>query len=325
MTAPFTPFIAEALYQGMLRSAESKPCPTIHALDWPTAETVWLDDVLERDIEVCQRVVSAAAMARMKAGLKLRQPVKSITVVTREPVVSEALLKMKPLLLEQMNARSVDVSSTAESEPTARVRAIPNMAAIGREFKSRAGKLAEKLSSMDHAQLRSALAKGPVEVEVDSEKLKVDNRHLTFVEETSDTQPAADFVGGRILIDTALSEEEALDGLARDLVRRIQQMRKEMDLRVDAFVEVDVASSSDEAVSSVERREGYISGEVRAKKMTVQHADPPKARGEFVRDWQVGGETFSIGLTQQKALKRPTHATRPRRTKKRLVRRRRRS
>jgi isoleucyl-tRNA synthetase len=298
MMTPFTPFIAEALYQGMFRRAELTPHVTVHALDWPEPRRVWRNEELEKRLDVCQRVISAAAMARMKAGLKLRQPVKTVTVVTSKDEVRDAMYRMKSLLLDQMNTRSLDVSPPSESKESVTIRAIPNMAILGPELKSRAGRVAEKLTAMDPADLKKKLSQGKTEIEIDSEKVTIYDKHVSFVEEAKGTQPAADFEGGRVCIDTTLSPDEIADGLARDLVRRIQQMRKEMDLKVDAFVDVDVIASATDAASSVKSREEYILGEVRAKKLIAQRSDSVKARGELVREWSIGDDVFSIGLSR---------------------------
>ena len=312
MMAPFTPFISEAIYQSMFRRAESKAYPTIHAQDWPKPETVWRDDELERRLEICQRVISAAAMARMKVGLKLRQPVRAVNVITSENDVRDAVLRMKPLLLDQLNTRSLNVSTPSESLRSAAIRTVPNMSVLGRELRSRAGKVAEQLGAMDPEDLRNKLSRGRVELQIDSERISIDNRYVSFIEETKVAQPEADFEGGRIYIDTTLSADEIADGLARDLVRRIQQMRKEMDLKVDSFVDVNIVTSTSGDASSLNSRQDYILNEVRAKKLTIQHLDPVKARGQLVREWSVGDHTFSIGLTRQEQF-RETRSSKKRR------------
>jgi isoleucyl-tRNA synthetase len=235
-------------------------------------------------------------MARMKAGLKLRQPVRTVTVVTGNDEARNAVLRMKPLLLDRMNTRSLSVSPPSESKESVTLRAIPNMAMLGPDLKSRAAKVAEKLAAMDPGDLRTRLSQGKTEMEIDSEKITIYNKYVSFIEETKETQPAADFDGGRVYIDTTLSADEISDGLARDLVRRIQQMRKEMDLRVDAFVDVIVVTSTAESASSVRSRQDYILSEVRAKEVMVQHLEVGKAQGELVRDWPIGDDVFSIGL-----------------------------
>jgi isoleucyl-tRNA synthetase len=307
MMAPFTPFIAEALYQGMFRHAAAKPHVTIHALDWPKPNNVWRNEDLERRLDICQRVVSAGAMARMKAGLKLRQPVKTVNVITGKDEVRDAVLRMKVLLLDQMNTRSLNVSPPSESKERVTLRTVPIMATLGPELKSRAAKVAQKLTAMDPEDLRKQLSQGKVEIEIDSEKVTIYDKYVNFVEEAEDTEPAADFEGGRVSIDTTLSPDEIADGLARDLVRRIQQMRKEMDLRVDDFVNVDVVASADETVSSVKSRHDYILGEVRARTLVVEQSDPAKAHGELVKEWSIGDDVFSIGLRrhQKRATSHP--------------------
>ena len=301
MMAPFAPFIAEALYQNMYRAAEREPSPTIHALDWPRPQTAWQNSELEKRLEVCQRVISAAAMARMKAGLKLRQPVRAVTVVTDQEEVRDAVLGMKDLLIDQLNTRSLDTSPLLESRRNVKVRAVPNMAVLGPALKSRARKVAEKLTAIDAEDLRNRLSHGEIEIEVDSEKLRIDNRHVSFREEAEQTQPAADFEGGRVYIDTTLSSEELADGLARDLVRRIQQMRKEMDLKVDDFIDVHIVASTAESASSVKSRQDYILGEVRAKKVTVEYSEPTEAHAELVKEWSIGNDVFSVGVSRMQA------------------------
>jgi len=298
MLAPFTPFIAEALYLGVFQPAEPRPSPTIHALDWPKPQVRWLDEVLEKRLEVCQRVVSAAAMARMKAGLKLRQPVRSVTVATDQQDVRDALARLKPLLLEQLNTRSLELSPSYGFTGKATVRVIPNMAVLGPELKSRASRVAEVLAAMDAEELRDRLERGPVEIEQDSEKVRIQRSHVTFKEDVQQTQPAADFEGGRVFVDTTLTPEEEADGLARDLVRRIQQMRKEMDLKVDAFIDVHIVTPTVEIASSVRSRRDYLTAEVRARNLTIEHLKKIRAMGELVRDWSIGEDPFSIGLNR---------------------------
>jgi len=306
MMAPFTPFIAEAVYHGMFRPAETKAPATIHALEWPTPRPVWRDDELEKRMEICQRVISAAAMARMKAGLKLRQPVRAVNVITSRNEVREAVVRMRGLLLEQLNTRSLEVATSSELTRSVALRAVPNMAVLGPELKSRAGKVARLLVGMDPADLRSRLSRGPVQVEVDSEKVSIEQRHVSFSEETKETQPVAEFEGGRVQIDTTLSPDEVADGLARDVVRRVQQMRKEMNLRVDAFIDVHIVASAPDGASSLNSRRDYILGEVRAKRLRIEHLDQGRAQGKLVKDWPIGDDTFSVGLTEQEEETRVT-------------------
>ena len=80
-------------------------------------------------------------------------------------------------------------------------------------------------------------------------------------------------------------------------------MRKEMDLKVDSFVDVNIVTSTAEDAPSLNSRQAYILNEVRAKKLTIQHLDQAKARGQLVREWSIGDHTFSIGLTRRKQLR----------------------
>jgi len=96
-------------------------------------------------------------------------------------------------------------------------------------------------------------------------------------------------------------------------------MRKEMDLRVDDFVDVDVVASADETASSVKSRHDYILGEVRADTLEVRQSDSAKALGKLVREWSIGDDVFSIGLTiheKRHTSHRPARHSRVRRRRK---------
>jgi len=240
-----------------------------------------------------------------------------VTVVTGKDEVRDVMLRMKSLLLDQMNTRSLDVSPPSESKESVTVRVVPNMAVLGPALKSQAGRIAEILTAMNPEDLRTKLSKGEAEIKVDSEKVTIYDKYVTFIEETKETQPAADFEGGRVYIDTTLASDEIADGLARDLVRRIQQMRKEMDLKVDAFVDVEISASTGEAASSIKSRQNYILGEVRAGTLGVRLSDGAKPRGELVRDWSIGDDVFSIGLRRHRKRSASSRATRHGRTRKR--------
>ena len=109
------------------------------------------------------------------------------------------------------------------------------------------------------------------------------------------TSPFAD---GAVYVDLKLSENELADGLARDAVRRMQQMRKEMDLKVDAYVTAYIFAPSAKALRMLRRKRSYIAGEVRAKKLIVTAKKQEVKAPYYTKTWPINGEAYEFGLAE---------------------------
>lgn len=235
LMAPFTPFITEAIYQRMVKSAEPSAPESVHMNRWPTLEEKWIDEGLERRMELAKSVVSAIYSIRQKAKLKLRWPVKTVIVAPSSDEVAEALSVFHGVIQSQGNCEELKVLKVGE-EPML-----------------------------------------PPE----------------FLGET--------FPFGRLYVDTRRTIELLASSLAREVVRRSQLMRKEMSLRVDAFIELIILTSEKKTVDYLSSLSNYIMTEVRAKSLLIT----TKAEGEFptkayVKDWDIEGEKVSIGILEVK-------------------------
>jgi len=116
----------------------------------------------------------------------------------------------------------------------------------------------------------------------------------------------ADFSDGTVLVDLKLSKSELAEGLARDAVRRMQQMRKEMDLKVDSFVHAYVVTPSKKEASLLKMKRSYIAGEVRAKQLKITAGEVKVHQPYYTKRWQIDGVTFEFGLCETSKLSRKT-------------------
>jgi isoleucyl-tRNA synthetase len=234
MLTPIIPFLTESIYQHMLRNAEPNHPETVHLLNWPKAEKEWVDDTLEEEMAAAQKLLSAVAELRNVKGLKQRQPVPQILVVTDSKLVKKTLSAYSTLLAEQANTRRLKLVSKNEA------------------------------TKLDEPQ---RFAK-------------------------------ADFSDGTIFLDLKLTKSELAEGLARDAVRRMQQMRKEMDLKVDSFVHAYVVAPSPKEVALLKSKRKYIAGEVRAKQIKITTGEMKIQLPYYTKRWQINGATFEFGLCE---------------------------
>ncbi len=118
----------------------------------------------------------------------------------------------------------------------------------------------------------------------------------------------ADFPEGTVLVDLKLTKSELAEGLARDAVRRMQQMRKEMDLKVDSFVHAYVVAPSKKEASLLKTKRSYIAGEVRAKQLKITAGEVKVSQPYYTKRWQIDGLNFEFGLCETSKLGRKKHA-----------------
>jgi isoleucyl-tRNA synthetase len=154
--------------------------------------------------------------------------------------------------------------------------------------------------------------------QANSRRLKLVSKRSTSELNNPERFAKTDFSEGTIFLDLKLTQSELADGLARDAVRRMQQMRKEMDLKVDSFVHAYLVAPSAKEAALLKSRRRYIAGEVRAKQLKITTGEMKTQLPYYTKRWQINGATFEFGLcetsnvTQKTAARKSSTTTEPR-------------
>ncbi|MFB6251292.1 MAG: isoleucine--tRNA ligase [Halobellus sp.] len=281
LLAPVTPYLAEQMYQHLDGEA-----PSVHALSYPDPDAELRDAELERQMAVLRGVEEAAANARQQGGRKLRWPVERVIVATSDDSVADAIESLSDLLSERVNARSIDVVDEFDELVE---RAEPEMGVIGPKF----GADAQKVMEVVQGKTREAIEGG---VEVDGETYELTDEMVSYEAEPPAHVSGADFDGGTVYVDTSLTEEIEAEGYARDVVRRIQEMRKQLELDVDAEIDtyLDVADSRVEAF--VDQHRDVVADETRTREFLDGDELATDSEWALVEEWDVEGVTVTIGV-----------------------------
>jgi isoleucyl-tRNA synthetase len=277
LLAPFTPYMTEQMYQ-IVDGRET----TLHALDWPEVDEERHKPALETDMAVLRDVEEAAANARQRGGRKLRWPVSRIVVETEDEDVANAVDNLSDLLGERVNAREIQV---VEQFDELVEFAEPQMGVIGPAF----GADAQKVMSAVEGASREAVEAG---IEVDGETVDLDDEMVEFRSEPPEHVAGTDFEGGTVYVDTTLTEELESEGYARDMIRRIQEMRKQLDLDVESEIRVGLNIDDERIAAFVEEHRELIGEEVRA----AEFVDEPEDAGDLVEDWEIEDVEVTIGV-----------------------------
>ncbi len=260
LMAPFTPYIAEEIYQNLLRPFTG--VESVHTLDWPKPDEKAIDGELEHEMEYVRRIVEAGSSARQRTRIKLRYPVRRIIIETEDETVRKAVERLNRLLKDQLNVKEVTVGRV-ERELVIK----PNFAKIGPEFREDAKRAIAWIG--EHG--RELYEKGEMDVELEGKTFHLTREHLGIEEKLPDFLVAEEFEGGRVFIDKTLTRELLAEGLAREFVRRIQEMRKRLDLDVNDRIRVTIETSEENRELLGENLD-YIRGETRATEVIFGEA-----------------------------------------------------
>ncbi len=287
--APYAPFLAEWIYQHFIKEfAEAKKITgkmeeSIFLENYPEPEENLIDSELEKAMEVAKEIFEAASNARQKAKRKLRWPLR-LLVVEGDGDVERAVKELESIIRSQCNVKEVKYVRKFKKSVVAK----PNYKAVGPLLKDRAKEFSEYVSSLSTEEVNRILESGTIEFE--GMDLKTDEV-LNVEYELPEGYVAAETSRGNVYLYTVIDEELERECYAREIVRRIQEMRKKLDLNVEEFIDVTIDMPSE----LVKGWEDYIERETRAKNINFG-----KAEG-YVREWDIEGRKVAIGIKRLNA------------------------
>jgi len=266
LIAPFTPFVAEELWQNLVRSVDTEAPVSVHLAAWPEADPSAIDERLNAETQLVKRVCSLGRAARAKAQIKVRQPVAEVLAKARSAEDAPALRKNEQLVLEELNAKAL----TLLEDETAVLRydVKPNLPVLGRKYGPGVAAIRAALAQLDPAVIAAEVKRG-ASIEAGGFALEAEDI-LLQAQDTAGYAAAAD-AGVTVAIATALTPELEDEGLAREIVRRVQDMRREAGFELADRITLWYRGTED--VERVMRSHGaYIQGETLATEAISGHA-----------------------------------------------------
>ena len=286
LLAPFTPFVAEEVYRNLVVTADSSAPISVHLASWPTADASLVDERLNEETQLVKRACSLGRAARAKAQIKVRQPVAEVLVKTRKPEEAASLQKNANLLLEELNAKTLRLLDDETAVVCYDVK--PNLPVLGKKYGAEVAAIRAGLAALAPAEVAEAVRRGRT-VAVAGHDLEPED--ILLQAQDTDGFAAAQDAGYTVAVTTAITPELADEGLARELVRRLQDMRREagFDLadRITAWVDGDAD------VARVAASQGeYIRGETLAVELVA--APPPAGVHSSAQDLE--GTQVTLGV-----------------------------
>ena len=265
LLAPYAPYVADEIYTTL--TGESG-YDTVHMCDWPAVDESLRDPALEDGVDVVRAVEEAGSNARQQAERKLRWPVPRVVVAANDARTAESAVEYRDLLADRLNAREVEVVAPDEQWEELRYSARADMSVLGPHFGNDAGRVMNALNEARVTEQSLDALEAAVEERL-GESVDLDREMVEFTTVTPEGVAGTAFTvdgedRGVVYVDTSLTEDIESEGYAREVIRRVQEMRKDMDLDIDAEVRVELDVHDDRVADLVRRHEDLIANEVRA-------------------------------------------------------------
>jgi isoleucyl-tRNA synthetase len=258
-----TPFLADELYDNLDGSEQS-----VHLCDWP--EPVGRDEELEWQFAVAREAVELGRKARAEGKLGLRQPLREAVIVAGDRERA-AIERFAALVRDELNVK--ELRFVGEAEELGRWELKPNYRTLGPRFGKRMPKAAEAVAALDAQRAAQTLrAGGSVGVVVDGEEQPLTLEDVQMVLQPLEGYQVERAGGHAVALNLELDDELVREGLAREVVRAIQNARKAAGLNVEDRIALTLGGD-DELVAAARAHEGYVAGEVLAIELTFNGAE----------------------------------------------------
>ncbi len=291
LMAPFVPFLAENMYQNLVRSIDADASMSIHMVSWPEADPAHDDEQLLFEIGVVQKVVGLARAARGQSGVRTRQPLSRLLIRAPDDAAAQALDRHQEQILEELNVKAIEFIARDAGLVNYRIK--PNLPRIGKRFGKLIPAVREALNAADGAAIAGAVAANEsFSVELGDQTITLDAEDVLI--ETSSAQGYACGEDGGYLtaLDTSLNDSLILEGLARELVRTVQEARKQAGLEVSDRIVLGVSGSAGVEASLAEHRD-FLMAETLALEWEVRQTEPL-----FKEERSLDEEAWSIEISK---------------------------
>ena len=287
IAAPMIPFMTEEIYQNLVRSVDKNAPESIHLTDFPTVNEEFIDKDLEISMDEVLDIVVLGRAARNSANIKNRQPIGNM-YVKAETVLDPFYVE---IIEDELNVKAVEFKDDVEEFVSYSFK--PQLKTVGPKYGKLLGKIKEALASLDgHAAMKSLNDTGSVDFEFDGEIVSLGREDLLI-----ETAKNDDFVTEAdnkttVVLDIRLSEELIEEGFVRELISKVQTMRKEAGFEVvDHIV---LSQSGNERIAEIIRKnETVIKNDTLADEIVYNNVDG------YTKDWNLNGENTSLGVSKK--------------------------
>lgn len=272
LTAPIAPFFSDWLYRALNTAgiAQNTVPSSVHLTTWPKADEAAVNPKLEQSMSLAQQVCSLVLSLRKKEKIKVRQPLQKILFPADKPEVKEAVQHMSELICSEVNVKEIEFVSANHPSLVKSIK--PNFKTLGKKLGGEMKAMAAIVQSFSQDQIRQLENNGTLNVSLNGNPTDLLLEDVDIATQDMPGWLVASENGATVALDITISDALHQEGMAREFVNRVQNLRK--DLGLDLTDRIEVLFKSDVAVQeSVNHFNTYICGEVLAHSIQTTEDD----------------------------------------------------
>ena len=291
LLAPFIPFVTEEIFQNLVCSAGLNAPESVHLSDYPAVDAELVDTQLEDDMVLARDLIVLGRAARNRSGFKTRQPLGRITIGGLSEKQQAAVNRLSHLVLDELNVKEISFGAQIEAFATYTIK--PNFKLLGPKYGRNVQAIAKAVSAADALNLKHELdGNGELQIEAEGVNYRLEKEEVDVQSENREGYAVEADAHKFVALSTELTHELILEGFARELVNKIQQMRKEADFNVSDRISLSLESTPI-VHEAFDAHRDYITRETLT--LHVVESSSPNA---FVKPQKVNGEAATIGVEQ---------------------------
>jgi isoleucyl-tRNA synthetase len=293
LMAPFVPFLAEHVYQNLVRGVDGSAAESVHMNRWPEADPSWRNDALLYDVDVVQKLVGLGRAARGQSGVRTRQPLSRVLVRAPDEQARAALEAHKDQVLEELNVKEIEFIARDASHVTYRIKV--NTPSLGKRGE---GKRIPELKrwadeEADGVEIARKKVRGEdIRVLVPSGEITLRSDEVIVETKAEEGFACAEDGGYLVELDTTLTDELLAEGMAREIVRSVQDARKQAGLEVSDRIALCVSGSAGVEAALAAHRD-YVMAETLATAW-----QPGRKDVLYTADRDLGDERWTIEISK---------------------------
>ncbi len=266
LASPVMPFMTEALFQDLNKVSKRDQNESIHLTNFPEADEAVIDADLERKMMLAQKLSSLTHSLRKEKSIRVRQPLQKITVPAMDATSQSQILAVKDLIMAETNIKDIDFVDDSSGMVTKSVK--PNFKVLGKKYGKQMKDVQKVVNGFTTEDIAAIESNG--QLTKDGFDFVTDDVVVTSQVKEGFSVASDSEENLTVILDTTLTDELRKEGIARDIVNRVQNMRKDANLEVTDKINVVFQTNDDFVKAAIQAHDAYIATEVQALSIELE-------------------------------------------------------
>jgi len=291
MMSPIAPFFSEWIFQAINSVAAADQAPSVHIAFFPQADESSIDSELERRMQLARTIVTQVLLLRNQSRIKVRQPLSRVMVVTGSGVDQATIESVKAPILEELNVERIEYIDDSSEIVSHSAKA--NFPQLGPRLGKLMGPAGQAIRTLDAESINRYLEDGELDLEVQGQVIKLGPGDIEIVGEQIGDWLVAQEAGVTVALDTQITDALLSQGLARETVNRLQNLRKAQDFELTDRIRVQYTASP-KLAAAIDAHAAWLRSEI----LAVELSESKALSGDHLESFDIDNEELQVAVTR---------------------------